>query len=42
MPELPLEERQRDYLTRHLDGMGTGELMRREPAPDSGGLGGVG
>jgi hypothetical protein len=36
MPELPLDDHQRDPLARHLGGMSMAELMRREPAPDSG------
>ena len=40
VPELPLDH-QRDPLARHLDGMSMAELMRREPAPDSGRPGGA-
>lgn len=39
MPELPLDNRQRDNFVRHPDGMGMPELVRRETAPHTG-LGG--
>jgi hypothetical protein len=41
MPELPLDHDQRDPLARHLDGMRMPQLVRREPAPNTGGPGGV-
>jgi hypothetical protein len=41
VPELPLDDEQRDPLARHLDRVRVAELMRREPAPDPGGHGGV-
>jgi hypothetical protein len=33
MPELPLDDRQRDPFVRHLDRMSMSELVRREPPP---------
>jgi hypothetical protein len=35
MPELSLDDRQRDPFVRHLDRMSVPELVRREPAPDA-------
>jgi hypothetical protein len=39
MAELTLNHDQRHTLARHLDGMGVPELVRRKPAPDTGGDG---
>ena len=36
MPELPLDNRQRDPFVGHLDRMRVSELVRREPAPHPG------
>lgn len=36
MPELALDDDQRNAFVRHLDGMGVPELVRREAAPDAG------
>jgi len=36
MPELPLDNRQRDAFVRHLDRMRVAELMRCEPPSDPG------
>ena len=33
MPELPLDDRQRDPFVRHLDRVGVPELVRREAPP---------
>ncbi len=34
MPELPLDDHQRDAFSGHLNGVGVPELMRSEPTPD--------
>ena len=36
MPELALDDRQRDPFVCHLDGMSMPEMVRREPPPDPG------
>jgi hypothetical protein len=36
MPELPLNDRNRDPLARHLDSMSVPKLMRRQPPTDTG------
>jgi hypothetical protein len=36
MPELPLDDRQRDPFMRHLNRMSMPELVRRKPAPHPG------
>jgi hypothetical protein len=36
MPELPLDNRQRDPFVRHFDGVGVPQLVRREPPPHTG------
>jgi hypothetical protein len=36
MPELPLDDDERDAFVRHLDRVSVPELMRREPPPDAG------
>ena len=36
VPELPLDDRQRDPFVRHLDRVGVPELVRCEPPPHSG------
>jgi hypothetical protein len=36
MPELPLDDRQRDPFVRHLDRVRVSELVRREPPPHPG------
>ena len=35
MPQLPLDDVQRDAFAGHLDGMSVAELVRREAAADS-------
>jgi hypothetical protein len=40
MTELSLDDQQRDPLAGHLDRVRVPQLVRREPAPDSGCLGG--
>jgi hypothetical protein len=39
MPELALDNEQRDPFARHLDRVGVPELVRREAAPDAGDFG---
>jgi hypothetical protein len=36
VPELPLDDDQRDALACHLDGVSMAELVRREAPPDAG------
>ena len=36
MPQLPLNNRQRDPFVGHLDRVRVSELVRREPTPDPG------